>query len=54
MAGQRSMGARLTAAAEVRAAKAAMVKVVNCILMDVVVGVECSLECWLDRLEDVS
>ena len=43
------MGARLTAAAEVRAAKAAMVKVENCILVDVVVGVEeGSLESWLD------
>ena len=38
MAGQRSMGARFSmAAAEARAAKAVMAKVVNCIL-DVLVG----------------
>jgi hypothetical protein len=36
MAGQRSMGARLTAAAEVRAAKAAKARVVNCILEELV------------------
>lgn len=34
-AGQRSMGARLRAAAEVRAAKAAKARVVNCIVESV-------------------
>lgn len=50
-AGQRSAGARLRAAAEVRAAKAAMARVENCMfVVDVLVVLVVLVRNWLELM----